>query len=171
MAGAPDLVRARGAGLLRLELEIAGEKQVSREILRVGKRATDMRPALNVIADFWMDETRQNFDSEGRHASGGWKPLKPATLRRKQQKNLDPRILRATGALFKSLTVRRSRGSLLRVTKSELLYGSRLPYAAVHQRPRATNPLPRRRPVELTEAARRQTLRILQRFIFTGEVA
>lgn len=156
---------------MRINLDIAGDRQLSRELLRVGERGQDMRPAFTAIGTFWLDETREQFNTEGGHASGGWKPLAPETVRRKALAGLDPRILRATGALFTSLTERGRKGSLLRITKNELRFGSTLPYAAVHQRPKASNRLPQRRPVELTEAARKESVRILQRWIVTGKLA
>lgn len=158
---------------MRIVFELAGEKQIARDILRVGDRGTDMRPAFHSTADFWMLETERNFESEGRHASGGWTPLNPDYLARKlaHRPRLDPRILHATLALFDSLTVEGDENQVLTIRKNELTYGSRLPYAAAHQRPRPGSRLPRRRPVEFTEAARRQTVKILQRYVMTGEVA
>ena len=154
-----------------IHLEVAGDVQISRRILRVGKHATDARPAFAAIADFVMAETDRQFQTEGAHASGGWQPIKAATLRRKQQQGLDPRILHATHALRDSLTRKGDRNQILRIRRQELVFGSRLPYATVHQNPRAGNPLPRRRPIELTERARRRIVKILQRWIITGELA
>jgi phage gpG-like protein len=156
---------------VRIVLEISGDKQLSRDLLRVGDRAVHAKPALEEIADYWMRLTTLQFDTEGRHASGGWKPLKEETVRRKQLANLDPRILRATGALFGSLTSRGDGNQILDVTETELAYGSRLPYAGAHQNPRPGSRLPQRRPVELTESARRETVKILQRHIFAGRSA
>ncbi len=51
----------------------------------------------------------------------------------------------------------------------ELDYGSKLPYAEFHQR--GTRKMPQRRPVEFTESARRNTIKILQRYLITGELA
>lgn len=156
---------------MRFTFEISGDKLIEREILRVGAHARDARPAFAVIADFMMGETRRQFDSQGAYASGGWKPLKPATVRAKARRGLDPRILHATGALRRSLTRRGDTNQLLELRPDEMRFGSRLVYAAAHQRPRPTSPLPQRRPLEFTERAKRQIIRTLQRWIVTGEVA
>lgn len=156
---------------MRIVLEISGDKQLERELLRVGDRAIEAKPALESIADYWMRLTVLQFNTEGRHASGGWRPLKPETLRRKAAAGLDMRILRATGALFDSLTDRDDPELILNVSETELEYGSRLPYAGAHQNPSPGSKLPQRRPVELTENARRESVKTLQRWIFTGEVA
>jgi phage gpG-like protein len=156
---------------VRFTFEIAGDKLVEREILRVGLHAKDARPAFEAIADYMMAETREQFASEGRHASGGWKPLKAATLRAKARKGLDPRILHASGALDRSLTSRGDPAQLLQIRPQELVFGSRLVYAAAHQRPKPGSRLPQRRPLQFTEQAKRQILKILQRWLVAGEVA
>ena len=156
---------------MRILFEVAGDRQLNRELLGVGDRAGDARPALEAIADLWIVETREQFATEGRHASGGWKPLKSATILAKRRRRLRPEILRATDALMDSLTKRGDDNMILHVSAGELDYGSRLPYAGAHQNPRSTNPLPRRRPVEFTEATRRASVKILQRWLVTGELA
>lgn len=155
---------------MRLLLDIAGDIQLNRELTRVSTRAQDPRPAFEAIADLWIAETRKQFATEGRHASGGWKPLKTATVKAKQRAHQRPEILRATDDLLKSLTEREDENMILDISTTELGYGSKLPYAAAHQNPKASNPLPQRRPVALTETARRDTVKILQRFLITGEI-
>jgi hypothetical protein len=153
---------------VRIIFEVAGDVQLNRDIVRVGQRAQDMTPAFEQVADLWISETRTQFATEGRHASGGWKPLKQATIDAKRRQNLRPEILRAHDDLLHSLTVRGDTNMVLTITPGELDYGSKLPYAEVHQRPKPGNPLPQRRPVEFTESARRDTIKILQRFLLTG---
>jgi hypothetical protein len=155
---------------MRIIFEVAGDKQIDRELLRISGRAQDATPAFESIAGLWIEETRQQFESEGRHASGGWKPLKPETLRAKQRHGLRPEILRAHDLLLHSLTQRRDSNMVLEIGPTGIAYGSKLPYAAAHQNPRSTNPLPRRRPVEFTEATRVETVKRLQRYLLTGEV-
>lgn len=155
---------------MRILFEVAGDKQISREILRVGERAGNVTLAWPAVASLFREETQLQFDTEGQYASGGWKPLKPETLRRKRAKGQDERILRASGDLFASLTQRNDLNQIVEMRPTEFVFGSRLPYAGVHQNPKPSNPLPRRRPLEFTEPARRQTVKIVQRYIVTGEV-
>lgn len=156
---------------MRFELDVFGDVQVSREILRFGARGSDMRPAFRSIVDFIMGEERHQFASEGRYASGGWKRLKDATIAAKRREHLDLRILHATHALRDSLTRRGARYQILEVSRGELRFGTSRPGAAAHQRPKDTNPLPQRRPLELREFARREILKKLQRYVLTGQAA
>lgn len=157
---------------MRIEISIAGDKQVNREILRVGERAVDAAPAFSAIADLLIEETAEQFATEGRHASGGWKPLKESTLREKEHAGFGGRgILERTLKLEDSLTKRGDSNMILEIGPAELAYGSRLPYAGAHQNPKPGSRLPQRRPVELTEDARRRVIKILQRWIMVGEVA
>lgn len=156
---------------MRIVFEVAGDKQINREILRVGEHAGDARPAFSAIADYIMAETAEQFATAGGHASGGWKPLKPATILEKQRLHQDNGILRRSLALEHSLTLRGDPNQILDVGRDELVFGSRLPYAGAHQNPRPGSRLPQRRPVELTSEARNRIVKVLQRWIMTGEVA
>lgn len=157
---------------MRFTFEIAGDKQIERELLRVGSRSTNAAPAFSAIADFMIEETRLQFDTQGGHGSGGWQPLQAATVRAKVRHHppLDPRILHATLALAHSLTDRGDKNMVLDIRPQELRYGSKLPYAAAHQNPKSSNPLPQRRPIAFTEHARREIIRKLQRYLVTGDV-
>ena len=150
------------------EFQVAGDKLISRNLLRVGARAVDARPAFKAVADYMIDETEKQFASEGGHASGGWAHLKPITLAGKARRGEDPRILHATHRLVDSLTDRGSADMILETTADELRYGSRVPYAAFHQR--GTSSMPRRRPIEFTEPAKRNIVKIIQRWVIAGEV-
>jgi phage gpG-like protein len=154
---------------MRVELDVFGEKQISREILRVGERASDARPVFSSIARYLMGEEEQQFASEGRYASGGWARLKDATIAAKRRAHLDPRILRATDALHRSLTRRGDANQVLVIRPNELRFGTKLAYARFHQS--GTSSSPRRRPLELRETARREVVRRLQRFLLTGQAA
>lgn len=156
---------------MRFDFEIAGDKQVSRRLLRLGEYAGDASPVFSSIADYMMDETAAQFDSQGGHASGGWEKLKPKTVAAKARRGLDPRILHAHGFLELSLTHRGDSNQILRISADELVFGSKLPYAGAHQNPRPGSPLPRRRPIEFTEGARREIVKRIQRYVITGEVA
>lgn len=154
----------------RFTFEVAGDTQIDRSILRVGDRAVDASPAFVAIGELLIAETKEQFESEGRHGSGGWKPLKQSTVQEKKRHGFRPQILQRTGALLDSLTSRGDANMVFIVTRSGLTYGSKLPYAPVHQHPRPGNPLPRRRPLEFTEQTRREAVRILQRYLIAGEV-
>ncbi len=154
---------------MRVIFEVAGDVQLNRDILRVGDRARDMSEAFGAVAELWISETAEQFATEGRHASSGWRPLAQSTIDEKRKQSLRPEILRAHDDLLRSLTSRGDSNMVLTITPGELDYGSKLPYAEFHQR--GTRKMPQRRPVEFTESARRNTIKILQRYLITGELA
>lgn len=185
---------------MRIVFEVAGDKQIEREILRTGDRVTDATPAWHRVVDLFRDETREQFASEGAHASGGWAPLSASTLRRRgggrrtrsggvaltlgsegggifaglfagasTESRGAIKILDDTGALRRSLTQRGDPNQIVEILPLELSFGSNLPYSRYHQT--GTSRMPRRRPLEFTERARVDTVKILQRYILTGEVA
>ena len=92
-------------------------------------RATDSRPAMRAIAEYLMTITKVRFDKEG----PGWAPLSQSWANYKYRNKLDPRILRARGNLFNSVTIPGSKGSVLVIRNHNLEYGSSLPYARTHQ--------------------------------------
>ena len=106
--------------------------------------------------------------AQGAYASGGWQTLKASTIASKLRANQDLRILHATLRLRRSLTGR-SPDSVREFRRGRMRWGTRVEYAGYHQT--GTDRLPRRRPVELTETARRQVVRILQRYIVTGSTS
>jgi phage gpG-like protein len=167
--GDPMTLRPGWMGWVRIVFEISGDRQIERELLRIGDRAADASPAFDRIIDLWASETAQQFQSEGAHASGGWAPLAPSTLARKRTLFGGGRILHETGTLESSLTDRGDPNMIVQISRDEVAWGSRVGYEKFHQT--GTSRMPRRRPVEFTEAARRETVRILQRWFITGELA
>lgn len=151
---------------MRLDLETFGEKQFSREILRVGDNAQDMSPAFDDIHTLILGVERGQFSTQGAAYSGGWKPLAASTKRYKARRGLDPRKLHATLRLRDSLTQPTHRDHVFTSSADEMFVGSKVPYGPYHQR---GNPnLPRRRPFQFNESVRRNILKILQRHLVDG---
>jgi phage gpG-like protein len=148
--------------MVTVSFEVFGDKQVERELLRIAK-APDMRKIAPRLRDYLQSVERSQFDSEGRTGSGGWAPLKPRTVASKTARGLDPRILRATNRLRKSLTNKTSGDSVFEYDADSMLFGTRVPYAAFHQR--GTRRMPARKPVELSERNRRQVVKEIQAVI------
>lgn len=152
---------------MRVDIDILGEKQVARRFDLMAGRAVDMRPAFERTADVLADATKKQFDSQGKQASGGWQPLKAATVRRKQSAGLDPRILHATLRLRRSFE-RGDTNSIVILQADEMRFGTRVPYAARHQRGGGT--LPQRRIGQYTEATKRKAVQPLQLYLVRGRV-
>jgi phage gpG-like protein len=155
----------------RIDISVAGDVQVSRNILRVGDRAGDMSPAFDQIADDIMEIEEEQFDSQGARGGAAWAPLKESTSARKRRLGLDPRILHATLDLRNSLTRRGDANQNLIIEPEYMVFGSDLPYIAPHQTGAPAVPLPVRRPINFTEQDRRGLVRTLQNFIMTGRVS
>jgi phage gpG-like protein len=151
---------------VNMRLRFLGEEQIDRTLARFADNVDDARPAWEALADrFGKAEARQ-FRSEGAYGSGGWAPLSPRYAAWKQQHYPGRPILERTGRLKRDLTVRPF--GIEVIEPGFMVLGSALPYGEWHQ---AGGPnLPRRRPVELPESERREWVRVLQRFIVTGEV-
>lgn len=154
-------------GGMRLDFEVFGEKEISREILNLGLRADHAQPAFMSIAADMREDLARQFDSQGAEASGGWQPLKPETLRRKRAEGQDPRILHATLALRNALTEENSNwivtdDSLTFTPDEEVWYGE------VHQKGSTAANIPRRPPVAFSEIAKRGYMTKLQRYLVEG---
>lgn len=158
-----------GDFLMHIRLEVSGDVQVARDLLRFGDRGADLSPAYRVIGDDFLQLEERQFASEGSYASGGWAPLAQSTLTRKARLGLDMRILHATLRLRDSLTRQGAADSIRRITSDEVVLGTSVPYASFHQT--GGERLPRRRPVELREADRRRWVKVIQRFLVTGQTA
>jgi phage gpG-like protein len=148
--------------MVTVSFEIFGDKQVERELLRIAK-APDMRRIAPRLREYLLGVERSQFDSEGRTGSGGWAPLKPKTVASKAARGLDPRILRATERLRKSLTNRTSADAAFEYDSDSMFFGTRVPYASFHQT--GTRRMPVRKPVELSERNRRKIVKEVQAVI------
>lgn len=152
----------------RLTFDFYGETQLDRTLERF-TAVEDMRPAWNAIADHFAALERHQFATEGGNSArtvfGGWSPLSPAYARWKARAYPGKTILRRTDDLWRSLTSRPFGIEL--IEKQQMVIGSDVDYGAYHQT--GTPRMPRRRPIELTEAHRKTWVKIVQRFLVTGE--
>jgi phage gpG-like protein len=150
---------------VRLALDIFGEEQVERELLRFSAYAGSPVPAFHQIAQDMRSQIEEQFATEGGRGSGGWPPLKESTLASKAAAGLDPHILRATSALMNSLTGTGG-DHIEQVTDDSLVFGSSIARGKFHQQ--GTKRMPARKPVDFTELDRRGFVRTLQRYIVDG---
>lgn len=153
---------------MRIVIDTLNEKLVDRELTLMQGRMLDVGAAEPAVSERLRQDMVSQFDTEGRHGSGGWESLSPATIERKRRKGLDLRILHETGALRRSLTIEGARDSVARLVGNTIIeFGTTVDYARFHQHGRG---VPQRRPVQLPDTtARRDVMRILQRHIVRGE--
>jgi phage gpG-like protein len=153
---------------VRLDLDVYGDEQVSRELLRFSAYAGNAQPAFRKIADDMRDQVAEQFATEGARGSGGWKPLADSTIASKLSAGLDPHILQATHTLMESLTGTGG-DHIEEISDEHLLFGSSVDYGRFHQK--GTSRMPARRPVEFAELDRRGFIRTLQRYLVEGVLA
>lgn len=87
------------------------------------KKFTPDKPLMTAIAGHLHASVMQNFANQGKDVPGGWKPLKPSTLRQKRYKGWSERILEAQGNLIRSI----QQGA----TENEAWASTNLRYAAI----------------------------------------
>jgi phage gpG-like protein len=116
---------------MRFEIEMIGEKRLIANMRKSAVQAQNVKPALNVMADYMMFVTNKRFELQG----PGWRALTYEHSRFKRSKAYDPRILhmRRSHPLLSSVTKRGSRHQILQIEGTTLVFGTRVPYAAAHQ--------------------------------------
>lgn len=148
-----------------IRFEFFGEAQLNRTLERFALGAADASPAWNALADRFVALERRQFRSEGRAFSGGWSPLSPKYAAWKARHYPGKPILERTGELLRSLTERPLDVEV--ILPDRMVIGSAVTYGRYHQN--GTPRMPQRRPVELSEAERREWVKVIQRFIVTGK--
>jgi phage gpG-like protein len=152
---------------VKIDFDVYGDKQISRELLRFASYAGNAQPAFHKIAEDIREQIGEQFATEGERGSGGWAPLQESTIAAKAAAGLDSHILQATHALMESLTGTGG-DHIEQVTDDSLLFGSSISYGKFHQK--GTSRMPARKPVDFTELDRRGFVRTLQRFLVSGAV-
>lgn len=140
---------------LRLRAEVLGETVFDRAFSRLDK-LDDFRPIWpSVITEFYAIEQGQ-FDSEGAAgASGKWRPLSESYRAWKEVHYPGEPILQREHDLVDSLTDPEAAGAILQPREDELILGTSVPYARVHQRTG-------RPPISFSEAQKRRIQKAIQ---------
>ncbi|GAB6901862.1 hypothetical protein [Kineosporia succinea] len=115
---------------LELRMGVDGVGRVEARFDDLGDKAANPGPLWERLYAGFLGAERSRFDTRG---YGHWRPILPATSRRKIARGQDPRTLRATGALYRSLTSRGAPGSVYRTTSSSVIFGSSLDQAIYQQ--------------------------------------
>jgi len=99
-------------------------------VARLGERAEDTGPLWRQIRAAFLAAGEQRFSSRGR---GWWAPDLPETIARKTAAGQDPRTLRATGGLHRSLTAPGAAGAVFEPRRDRVTLGTSVPHAVYHQ--------------------------------------
>lgn len=151
----------------RISFDFFGEAQVNRTLERVALGAEDASPAWEAMAERFVAVERRHFRAEGgdKGTTGTWAPLSPKYAAWKARHYPGKPILRRTDELLRSLTVRPLDVEV--ILPDRMVIGSLVEYGRYHQA--GTDRMPRRRPVDLSDAERREWVKVLQRFLITGQ--
>ena len=95
-----------------IQIDFSQLSNILDDLQKVGDRAADLKPAARLVVLVISSYTDEVFNSAPSTESGGtvfnneeWKRLKPATLKAKNGRRRNGKILRDTGALLNSLQV------------------------------------------------------------------
>jgi phage gpG-like protein len=152
---------------LSIEVKVDGEGATAGALKSAAKRASDVRPAWTPMLLAMQDQTRQHLNSRG---GGTWPPLARSTVAKKRRSGEDPRTMRASGALTRSLTQSHAQGAVREKRKTSLEFGSSLPYAHLHQEGSAGGKIPQRKLVKVDKQTTRTITEILARYVRHGNV-
>lgn len=166
--------RSTPSGGLSIHVEVLGEKQISRKMLRFAERAGSMVPVFEVIHDYLREVSDRQFQSQGQYSGKPWAKLRDTTIERKRRSK-DPttranadRILHAQEKLRRSLVNAGDPNQKKVITPNTMVYGTKLVYAPFHMKP-GPHSRPVRRPVDLTEKNKVAILKTLQMWIARGQ--
>lgn len=148
--------------MINLGFQIEGDDRLLDKLEELELTFKDFRPLFRDAAKLFYEFEKEAFETEGdSSAAGEWEPLSPLYELIKERDYPGKTILRRTDALYKSLTQPNARGSIRRVTESELLIGTSIDYAIYHQT--GTRFMPERPVIALTERQERQMATFLRR--------
>lgn len=149
--------------MIQLTIESYGEQIVNRTLTRFEGEFENPRHTLEAIGMMLREAVEKQFDTEGRHASGGWPALAQSTKERKAQLGLDPHILRATDRLRQALIRKFDPEHVEHVAGDSLTFGATVPYGVYHQSSQPRKRLPYRPPVALSQEDKRSIVKTVQR--------
>ena len=144
------------------EIQVEGDKKAIADFHMAAKRAADIRPVEMKLLKVMTGAARRSFETEG---EGTWPPLAQLTKERKEQQGLPPATLIASRKLYDSLTSVHE--ATVRVTPTELWFGSDQPHARYHET--GTEEMPRRQLVKLSFPERKRITRILEEWVARGK--
>lgn len=113
------------------EITQHGAEQADKRLFIVGEKGADARKAWPDVEAMLRADVKRRFEADG---AGKWRPLRDTTKERDARSNRDPRLMRSTGATYRSLTERQAKGGIRRRGKTQLRFGSKTPGATFENR-------------------------------------
>lgn len=126
--------------MLQTSYVIENDAEFKRQIEQALSKVGDLRIAFKLIAKDWRKSNRAQFTLR---SSGLYPALSPRYAERKKKEVGDKPILVRSGRLRDSVTGQPNGDSILNITKTSLLMGTKVPYGIYHQsdEPRKKIPL------------------------------
>lgn len=151
-----------------LGIDISGDKIIQKNLTRITSNIKDFSPIFRIISNKFHQYERSLFQSEGGISGSKWVPLSRSYASWKVRQNIYPgnSILNLSGDLKVSLTNSNAFGSINIIKSSELVMGTRIPYAIAHQEGRGR--LPVRKPIDISTNERRKWIILVNAFIWKG---
>lgn len=143
-------------------ITVTGDEKAAADLLALGTRAEDIRATANDVKAIFHRAEEAVFASEG----PGWPPLAEETRRIKSQTGRDPRLMRATGALYASLTAPAAANQYDARAPQALAFGTTVWYARFHQKGEG---VPKRPLTKLQLKYRREIKLAMQGYIAHGK--
>lgn len=113
--------------MIEVGLRVTGLRQTLVRVRRLEMAASDLRPALERIADRFREHLDVVFATEGAATKGGrWAPLSERYAEWKRGRGYSPRILQRTQALRQSLTRAGAPGHVVKMNRRTLTVGSEI---------------------------------------------
>lgn len=127
-------------------------------------RARDVSAAWPIVGEVFADAERRHFGSMG---SGTWQPLAKITTDQKGPKRHDSHAMRASNALYHSLTEHYARGAVREYHEpTEMRFGTDLFYAKFHDQGEG---VPKRPLMNADDRALRSAATTLAKYLATGK--
>ena len=151
---------------MQYQLELRGIDEAADRLEDTGDRAAHARAAMDKIVDALIEGEQSLWRRNGGGGKKKWAPNTKSTLASKIAKGLDPRPMRATGALERSLTVKHAPNQLLKIDNNSMEFGTKLFYAQFSQL--AKNPARRRIVLDIAAKQKRTIREIILDHIVHG---
>lgn len=141
---------------------VLGDVQLHRALSRIVSASNDLSKPFEDAGEEFRDIEEERFDNEG----FGWAALAASTIARKLRLYGVKPILRATDALYKSLTIKGAAGNISRVFPLKAEFGTSIFYAIFHQT--GTSRMPARPVILFREEDKHRFVRSIQRYMIAS---
>lgn len=152
-------------GLVKVRFEVVNEVQFSRAFETLATQVSDLSKPYEEITNEFYESMSNVFSAEGAFENRSkWADLSPAYQAWKQKRYPGRKILELTGTLLASIAVRGAFGNVTKVSPTEMVVGTSIPYAIYHQT--GTPRMPARKIIELTEDQKKRWVQIIHKFLY-----